>query len=326
MPIEISSTSAAASLQALLVELQAEYSMILYGGSNRVATDNLQLLWTPLLSSKALQTVEALGVCHWQPDPPERMLFYPYSMHANPFGSLWRKASLPISPTPSYSWVEVTHCAKPGAGADRLPWLYVAHGSGVSLNVGSSAVIDLQKHPRCSALGAYALQNLRQGFKSLLRKCINNVDVQVDALDSVQLLHALDWYTAEERLEIILLSTAVLSESQSILDATRASVALDSASSVTNATARIMCGRWPHLFPCDASNPAISYMSRCNATSSMLIKHAMRPCGRTGSCSPCPMGKDCMTAASADYVRRCNVADRSPRSNGSHSMQRSTLN
>lgn len=258
--------------------MQAEYSMVLYGRPGRVVTDHLQLIWTPLLSDAALQTVEAIGVCHWQPDPPNRLFFYPYSRLANPFGSLWKRPLLPVDPAPSYSWVEVSHCAKQTNGghtllsSKTLPWFYFAHGSGVSLNVGRTAAIDLRaRPPHCNVggVGAPSADALRRK----LRECVGDID----ALDSIQLLHDLEGYSDEERSVVILLSTELLSETQSLTHTM--SVGLNG-SPVANTSVGLMCGRWPDLFPCNDSNPSIDYMSRCSSTTPPLLEHAMRPCGR----------------------------------------------
>ena len=90
---------------------------------------------------------------------------------------------------------------------------------------------------------------------------------------------------------IILLSTAVLSEKQSILDATQMTRNAPPLSTA-NTSARIMCGRWPDLFPCNASNPAVDYMSRCpfpgqrGSEIELKLSHAMRPCRGVSSSSP----------------------------------------
>ena len=255
--------------------------MVLYGRPGRVVTDHLQLIWTPLLSDAALQTVEAIGVCQWQPDPPNRLFFYPYSIRSNPFGSLWKRPLLPVDPAPSYSWVEVSHCAKQtNISSKSLPWFYFAHGSGVSLNVGRTAAIDLRaRPPHCNVRGdgAPSIGALREK----LRKCVDDVD----ALDSIQLLHELDGYSDEERSVVILLSTELLSETQSLTHAMRVGL---NGSPVANTSVRLMCGRWPDLFPCNDSNPAIDYMSRCSSITLPLLEHAMRPCGRVRQPLPPP--------------------------------------
>ena len=268
----------AVSWEALLAVLQGEYSTVLYGEPGRVDTACLQVIWTSLLSNAALQTVEAIGVCHWQPDPPHRLLFYPYSMGANPHGSLWRRPSVPMEPASSYSWIEVTHCAKGSNQGkqltrDTLPWFYMAHGSGVSLNVGRSAAIDLRAPPPGCTITGEGAPNAN-ALRSELRRCFDGVD----ALDSVQLMHDYDPFSDEERSVIVLLSTRVLSEMRPIADAIRRA---PSSSNGTN-TSTIMCGRWPDLFPCTASSPPVDYMSRCTHAIPSLLKPAMRPCGRRG--------------------------------------------
>jgi len=93
----------------------------------------------------------------------------------------------------------------------------------------------------------------------------------------------------QERTEIILLSTRI-SERMSILDALL-EVADQRATNASNASRgggiggresgiKLMCGRWPHLFGCNASNPVLSYQSRCNI-STQALEPMMVACGRT---------------------------------------------
>jgi len=197
---------------------------------------------------------------------------------ASPSGSLWKRPLLPVDPAPSHSWVEVTHCAKQTNGhmklsSKTLPWFYFAHGSGVSLNVGRTAAIDLRaRPPHCNVSGSGAPS--ADELRGKLRECVGDVD----ALDSIQLLHELDGYSDEERSVVILLSTELLSEAQSLTHTM--SVGLINGSPVANTSVGLMCGRWPDLFPCNDSTPAIDYMSRCSSKTPPLIEHAMRPCGR----------------------------------------------
>ena len=46
------------------------------------------------------------------------------------------------------SWVEVTHCARRGDALHGAQWLYVAGGSGVSVNVGRTLVMQDVKHAK----------------------------------------------------------------------------------------------------------------------------------------------------------------------------------
>ena len=92
-----------------------------------------------------------------------------------------------------------------------LPWFYFAHGSGVSLNVGRTAAIDLRaRPPHCNVEGAGAPS--ADALRGRLRNCVGDVD----ALDSIQLLHEMDHYSDERRSVVVLLSTELLSETQSL--------------------------------------------------------------------------------------------------------------
>ena len=70
------SVGMAAPWHALVDELQGNYSIELYGKPNSVDADHLQLIWTPLLTPAALEALQMLGVCHFQPEQ-EQPLFYP---------------------------------------------------------------------------------------------------------------------------------------------------------------------------------------------------------------------------------------------------------
>ena len=287
------SVGMAAPWHALVDELQGNYSIELYGKPNSVDADHLQLIWTPLLTPAALEALQMLGVCHFQPEQ-EQPLFYPLSLAANPRGSVWKRAALPVGPTPSHSWVEVTHCGKSGQGRnedgtpaaivdDAVPWFYPARGSGVSINVGRTVSIDLSDKA-CEVMGQGKPPNeerFRGMLSALPARCLE-ADTDVDSLDSAQ-LYKTEWYSSEKRWEIILLSTTSLTERQTILETilerTQNAPAVAAGAPQQD---KIMCGRWPELFRCSPSSLVLELMRHCPAgrPSEPGVMNAMRQCGR----------------------------------------------
>jgi len=84
------------------------------------------------------------------PMAPERPFFFGIDIQANPPDALWIGAASAVA-MPSGAWVEIVHCSmpaptKPGVlwpGWKMLPlWMYVAPGSGVSINIGRTHVAD----------------------------------------------------------------------------------------------------------------------------------------------------------------------------------------
>ena len=147
------------NLEQLFTALQGAYSRSLYGGPDLVDRSQLRIIWLELLPDRALELLVKLGVCRMQGIPLIQPLFAPISYGAdiNPANAIWvgRAKAHPVA---NYSWVEVTHCAEKGSNLwastpwlgpsgrqnrrsdnhswTRMPmWLYVAPGSGVSINV-----------------------------------------------------------------------------------------------------------------------------------------------------------------------------------------------
>ena len=151
-------------------ELQGEYSRRLYGDVARVAIDTLQFVWLGLLTDRALRRVdEAGGVCRRNAKYAMPPFFAPMHVTTDPPDSMWVRRNLFVSrnaPLRNFTWVEVSHCGMLHEGADAAAraassavglttaaatmasgggWLYVARGSGVSLNVGRTLVLGYRK-------------------------------------------------------------------------------------------------------------------------------------------------------------------------------------
>ena len=137
------------------------YSRQVYGDENRVLLDALQIFYLQLLPDESLENIsKAGGVCRYH--AKYKTIFYaPHHVRNDPLDTMWLRKSLYEShavPIANHSWVEVSHC---GSSRDELApfsrnatpysafhfhygplWLFVAHGSGVSLNVGRTLVFN----------------------------------------------------------------------------------------------------------------------------------------------------------------------------------------
>lgn len=250
-----------ASWAEFVEQLQGNYSKTLYGRTGQVDVASLNLIWLPLLSAPAFDRLDKMGVCMWEPRLPEVGLsdgnvslpiHGPHSSWSNPL-AVWRYTEQ--RGIPSHQWVEVAHTAvgleaHPDGNVDGLPWFYVAHGSGVSINVGRTAILDqgVSKH-RCHR---GAPRNI-----SVVPQCLG-AGLDLANLDSLQLIHAFDpkdtvpWRKGF-RHEIMLLSHWMDDDEQLPKHAT------------TGSAPSIMCGRHPSLFPCTQSGqlaPALMLQRR----------------------------------------------------------------
>lgn len=134
--------------------LQGAYSISVYGSPGMVDMASLRIIWLPLLPSGGLRKIVQLGgVCKYESGYPWRPFFTALDIFANPLDAMWvswERSPLAGFPVPNHSWIEVTHCpnGKHKVGAKGYGWqfgpmwLYVAPGSGVSINVGRSAVMN----------------------------------------------------------------------------------------------------------------------------------------------------------------------------------------
>ena len=243
----------------VLSQLQGRYSSLLYGRERCIDGDSLSIIWLPLLDEFTLVLLTSLGVCAWEPRLSSGSgdsllpLYAPHSTQA-PGASIWRHHTVAAG-VPSHSWVEVTHVPRLEAQSG-WPYFYVAHGSGVSLNVGRTVALRLS-----SCLDRLDGPNATRQLK--------RYGVDVDRIDSVQMLDACDpadsamWLPPSRgfRHEIVLLSTALLSEGDTISEAARATrISADGLINYTGPPA-VMCGRVPFLFKCKSDTIAPQLMA-----------------------------------------------------------------
>ena len=228
--------------------LQFDYSRALYRAAGLVDGEALNLIWLPLLSDAAMRLLTQMGVCWWEPRLPDHPLHAPHSL-SSPRDCVWRHTT--ERAVPSHGWVEVTHTNlfpwHPERKSDKLPWLYVARGSGISLNVGRTAVLSSATVRSCPR-GARSREQL---------SCLGR-GLDLKQFDSLQLLSSYDFGDSSVdsgfRHELVLLSTALLREGQDLDAAVLGSPRRDGGDTA------ILCGRWPQLFNCSAEHPALRFM------------------------------------------------------------------
>ena len=141
--------------------VDSNYSTVLYDAPLRMPVDRLQVVYLGLLPDEVLRRINlAGGVCRHHAKFPLPPFFAPLHRHTDPEDAMWIRRNTfhsYASTEPNNSWVEVTHCgtqtpkASTHAGGTKIEgrasyhtmgaWFYVAHGSGVSLNVGRSIML-----------------------------------------------------------------------------------------------------------------------------------------------------------------------------------------
>ena len=226
--------------------LQGAYSKALYGAEGRVDMKSLKLVWWGLMDEAERAVVaNAVGVCSQNDrdrflcgEGPRTLpvpLFTPQGLpggrFGDPRGALYVDNPTLDEPVPSHAWVEVTHCALAqhkkaffGLKPDSMPaWAYVSHGSGVSVNVGNTAIIDEQaaflagfsRHGLSDAMAHLNTREKRQ--QSKLLQWLGLSDDEISALDSVQRIgHQEHWST--QRVHEIVFFNDGLYESSSLRD------------------------------------------------------------------------------------------------------------
>ena len=161
----------------LEADLQDKYSTRLYGGPIRAPLDTLKVLWLELATDRMLTIIAKLGVCSFH----TRCALLPFyspsligsridlsdaitAQLGDPADTIWIGRNMPRArdlPAISHSWVEVMHCGSslPRASAAARSatsmqvsggwrratgpaWMYHAPGSGVSINVGNTLVLE----------------------------------------------------------------------------------------------------------------------------------------------------------------------------------------
>lgn len=233
-----------------------------------------------------------MGVCYRSSRLPDLPLHAPHSP-TSPDAAVWRHTD--FSGVKSHQWVEVTHTED---GRHGLPWFYVAHGSGVSLNVGRTVAVE---HRKFSSWCSRGLPQSRENVMNCLRQGPKGETLDLDKLDSIQVLYAFDpgWddtvgrsYQQGIRHEIVLLSKDLMNEASSLKSAVQRNPGDKHPNDVTKGPA-FACGKMPNLFQCPDDHPSFNYMAKWTSTVctnpkwKKLMRHCEEPERRLNVHDPC---------------------------------------
>jgi len=264
-----------AGLASISGALQGSYSTQLYGAPGLCDISSMNFLWLALLSNATLHALNRVGVFDaasvcptehgcWQsstlrqhlaaPLLPIGTLYKHHSFAFEPMDSVWiRRVN---SPVPSHGWVEVTHCADPDGvppGDTYTPlWFYVARGSGLWLNVGSTLVVDeealINAHIASLSVPDVSDEIMRfwQRGENWLARTYGILEV--GKIDSVQRVLHHEQDTTLDHHEIALAPSPLLRNEVPFVTA-------------LNST-RLRCGSWPqNLRQCSPSDLAIRQLA-----------------------------------------------------------------
>ena len=296
--------------------LQQEYSVLLYGAPGRVPhARSLRVVWLELLNNQSAAAMTSVGLCvlfsagclrseakstrhmecmpscdHSSASPQSTIFYTPMALLSSPSNSAWVHSDEQATAA-SGDWVEVTHCPSRSLTRShrgkRGAWFYIAPGSGVSLYVGRTAVLDervVHAAPRGASSPA-SREALR--IKEALRVSeamghlgSGNADdawlserfgVNATRLESVQRIHTYGAHCTERQKPVeILLLDPTLSEAVTVSD--------------PRLRDRIRCGRHPWLRPCGAAEAAkqISFLGRCGEGAPLTATVASSLCAAVG--------------------------------------------
>ena len=168
-------------------------------------------------------------------------------------------------------WLEVTHCpinAEPAIR--RRMWLYPAPGSGISINIGRTAIVNELEaiSPGWFANKwnlSYAMATLHKlptnPHSALLDRYLQSRGLSaadVRSLTTLQRTNHLERTCAQRRHEVLLLRDDGFDEHVSLLD-----IVHRQSNAPSDAAGRIMCGRSPYLFDCTERSAAVMSMAPC---------------------------------------------------------------
>ena len=290
------------------------------------SSSDLRVVWLSLLPQEALLFISKVGICKMTPMAPERPFFVGIGIIGNTKDLLWisqRRAS----PVPSYGWVEILHCSidaprvqspwAPGWKQSPL-WMFVAPGSGISVNVGRTYVardyeeaanllsraftddavqsscpgnhtFPVHDHAASDGWEWYAplvphrgslrsrLRRKNAAARTLARLAQNSsisvdllpkiedraASVDISQLDSIQILRHNEYFSTEERHEIVMLRYRECARLRRSM---------------------VKCGRPPRLFAC--SSKTLHRVNSCGAWDKVWSeKHLRQNLGLPYRCS-----------------------------------------
>ena len=276
-----------------LVELlQRDYSVALYGDAQRVPR-HPRIVWLNLLPPDALALVARIGLCTLDAAPPLRPFFtIPDAIgDGNQLDAAWvaNDAAAHARAMPSHSWVEVTHCPQRivhrhvddatcdaiaagrtnrqryNCAMSREPWrwqwragslwLFAAAGSGVSVNIGRTRVVETFREAELF-LRNRVVETNGSWTTGCGRATLKHESTGGGALlDSVQILARKEAYSRELRHEILMLGHGECEP-------------------LTAQMPFVRCGRPPNLRRCSHGDAALARIARCGSAADVRKRHS----------------------------------------------------
>ena len=300
----------------LAAHLSSNYSVALYRAPNRTPpADELRVVYLDLLSAEALKLVIGVGVCQYEAMPPLQPFYSRQDVSASPIDTLWVHQDAPAQPISPNSWAEITHCAVKWTGGflhgvrpwnaglawKHMPfWAYVAPGSGVSVNVGRTLVVESYRE------ATKILTLLFPGQLPLTGLTCEQLEHNASAAPCARPKgrEPKDAACSVAGLEWLLPKLAAVTGSRQPFDmrgAVSMAQSLDSLQIVAHKeyysreprhelimlrrrectalqhdTPGVRCGRAPHLRPCAPDDAALQHMAQCRRFSQPWISRVVR--------------------------------------------------
>lgn len=222
--------------------LPADYASNLFAAETNRSIFGLRIVYLDLLSPSHLRRLADVGI-GWRDAEPGTPFYWARDTYHLIANAVWTtEAFVHSKAVENHGWAEITHCPSEGGSHTDTPWgfsaawAYVAPGSGVSVNVGRTLVLE-QNDFFAALRRAYPEGSLQEGcterwrqlndtnFRSYIR------DPLLRQYDSIQLVSHKEYFSAERRHEIVLFRYG---ECQRFNEATRG----------------LRCGRHPHFVDC----------------------------------------------------------------------------
>ena len=234
----------------------ADYAKSIYANQTNRSVYALKIIYLDLLPEESLRQLAVIGIAYNGPTETTPFYWMRSYIHQTP-NAIWTAESfLPSLAVPSGGWAEITHCPSVGGkdgttilggGRDKegrpMPWLfssawaYVAPGSGISINVGRTMVLEPRRQFANALKRAFPDGTLVEGCPTR-SSVLNHTnfrgfihDPELREYDSIQRLNLKEYFSRDTRHEIVLFRYG-------------------ECSAFDENTPGLRCGRYPHFVPC----------------------------------------------------------------------------
>ena len=240
-------------VMALRDSLLGAYSQKLYRGISRIPpAHSLKIVYLRLLDNATLLS-RVQRVCQCNSALENVDPFYKtHSWSHNIADAVWMHGD--DSAIGNHQWAEVTHCPDE---AEHGAWFYVASGSGISINVGKTLVIDYRTNRSAQLLHAHADHMKMRGHFD-------------PSYDSVQFLHRKHSFSRELKHELVMLrwkSEADFAQHRHELPCVSPVTTCagpNKYAPLTLSLAIRSCGRDPYLYSCTENSLPVVLQKQCS--------------------------------------------------------------